>query len=57
MVKEVLAIPGSAYPTPAQRPANAVLDCSKVEQTFGIRLSSWRQSLADTLIALNYSIT
>lgn len=57
MVKEVLAIPGSAYPTPAQRPANSVLDCSKVEQTFGIRLSSWRQSLADTLIALNYSIT
>lgn len=33
------------YPTPAQRPANSRLDCSKLGQTHGVTLPPWRQSL------------
>lgn len=40
------------YPTPASRPANSVLDCSKISQVFGIAQPDWRQSLAATLAAL-----
>jgi dTDP-4-dehydrorhamnose reductase len=33
------------YPTPARRPANSRLDCSKIERTFGIRLPPWQKAL------------
>jgi dTDP-4-dehydrorhamnose reductase len=33
------------YPTPARRPANSRLDCSKVADAYGIALPSWRSSL------------
>lgn len=33
------------YPTPARRPANSRLDCTKLEQVHGVRLPPWRQSL------------
>ncbi|WP_114765999.1 dTDP-4-dehydrorhamnose reductase [Vibrio rhodolitus] len=42
---EVNAIPTSAYPTPAKRPANSKLDCGKIERTFGIKSSDWRSAL------------
>lgn len=44
--REVLPIPASAYPTPAQRPANSRLDCGKIARTFGVRLPPWRDELA-----------
>jgi len=31
----------AGYPTPARRPANSRLDCSKLERTFGITLPRW----------------
>jgi dTDP-4-dehydrorhamnose reductase len=34
------------YPTPAQRPINSVLDCRRIERTFGVPPSPWRTSLA-----------
>jgi dTDP-4-dehydrorhamnose reductase len=37
------------YPTPAQRPMNSVLDCSKIHDTFGIFAPSWRESLAEVI--------
>lgn len=40
------AIPSSGYPTPAQRPANSQLDCSKLAETFGVRLPDWETALA-----------
>lgn len=38
---QVNAITSDQYPTPAMRPANSKLDCSKIEQTFGIKPSDW----------------
>ncbi|KLK92875.1 dTDP-4-dehydrorhamnose reductase [Microvirga vignae] len=34
------------YPTPAKRPFNSRLDCTKLETIHGIRLPSWQTSLA-----------
>jgi dTDP-4-dehydrorhamnose reductase len=39
----VLAIPTSAYPTPAQRPLNSRLDTRKLQTTFGLQLPHWQQ--------------
>ena len=33
------------YPTPARRPANSRLDCSKLSQAHGVRLPDWQSSL------------
>ena len=35
----------SDYPTPAARPANSRLDCSKLKSTFGIEPDDWKTSL------------
>jgi dTDP-4-dehydrorhamnose reductase len=37
------------YPTPAKRPANSVLDCGKLQKTFGLRLPHWETSLRQVL--------
>lgn len=42
----VVPITTAEYPTPARRPASAVLATSKLEDTFGIALPDWRQTLA-----------
>jgi len=44
-VKNVVPISTSEYPTPVKRPANSVLDCSKIERHFGIRPRPWREGL------------
>lgn len=33
------------YPTPAQRPQNSRLNCSKIARAFGVRLPPWQASL------------
>ena len=43
---EVKPIPTSAYPTPAKRPAYSVLDKNKIQQSFGISLKNWKDSLS-----------
>ena len=48
-VKSVEPVPTSAYPTPARRPANSVLDCSKIIRSFNIVPRPWEESLADML--------
>jgi len=35
----------SEYPTPARRPANSRLDCSKLENDFGLRMPDWQPYL------------
>jgi dTDP-4-dehydrorhamnose reductase len=42
-------IPTSAYPTPAKRPANSALDCSRILETYGISQPDWRKSLSDVI--------
>lgn len=39
------AIPSSAYPTPAKRPAYSVLDKTKIKNIFGIEIKNWETSL------------
>jgi dTDP-4-dehydrorhamnose reductase len=47
LVQRVEPIPTVDYPTAAQRPANSVLDCSKIEAVFGLTPRPWRESLCD----------
>ncbi len=42
-------IPTAEYPTPARRPPNSVLDCSKIRKTFGIEIPHWKESLAGVM--------
>lgn len=35
------------YPTPAQRPENSQLDCSKLDCAFGIKLPAWQTGVAE----------
>ncbi len=39
------AITTQDYPTPAKRPAYSVLEVTKLEQTFGLRLPEWEHAL------------
>lgn len=43
---KVADIASSDYPTPAQRPANSRLDCSRISRDFGISRPDWRKGLA-----------
>ncbi len=48
-VPEVAPIRTADWPTPAKRPANLRLDCSKLHDVFGVRLPHWRDSLTRTV--------
>ena len=41
------------WPTPARRPTNSVLDCSRLSQITGIALPDWRVGLVDCLTDLH----
>jgi dTDP-4-dehydrorhamnose reductase len=49
---EIAAIPTSEYPTPARRPENSRLSCSKLEQAFDWRMMDWHDSLRKVLTEL-----
>jgi dTDP-4-dehydrorhamnose reductase len=40
----VTAITTAEFPTPARRPTNCELDCSRFEQTFGFRARPWAEA-------------
>jgi len=42
----------SEYPTPAKRPSNSMLDCSKLLNTFGIEMPDWREAVNEVLTEL-----
>lgn len=44
-IPQLNAITTADYPTPAKRPANSKLDCSKLENAFGIAPSDWQSAL------------
>lgn len=48
------AIPSTAYPTPAARPAYSVLDKGKFKAAFGLEIPYWRESLRECLELLGY---
>ena len=48
----VLPIPTSEYPTPAVRPLNSRLNCSKTQEVFSIHRPDWRIGLNDILSEL-----
>lgn len=43
---KVVAITAADYPTATPRPAHSLLDCSKLEAAFGLRLPVWREGVA-----------
>jgi dTDP-4-dehydrorhamnose reductase len=45
----VEAITTADYPTPARRPANSVLDCSRIAAVFGIVPRPWQDALAEVI--------
>jgi dTDP-4-dehydrorhamnose reductase len=49
---KVRPIPASEYPTPAKRPANSRLDCSKLSRAFGVQLPDWRDGTAECVTRL-----
>ncbi len=52
-VRAVTAIATADYPTPAARPANSVLDCTRLATRFDIHPASWREGLTTMLFALH----
>jgi dTDP-4-dehydrorhamnose reductase len=46
------AITTAEYPTPARRPANSRMDCSKLRERFGWKMMDWRDSLREVLAEL-----
>ena len=48
-VKEVAAVPTSEFPTPAQRPLNSRLNCSKLQQALQCQLPDWQKGVETML--------
>ncbi len=48
----VKPITTAEYPTPAPRPMNSRLDCSRMRRVFGVELAGWREALDRCLDAL-----
>ncbi len=44
---EVEPITSADYQTPAERLMNSKLDCTKLERTFGLKLPTWQQGVAE----------
>jgi dTDP-4-dehydrorhamnose reductase len=49
---DILPIPTSEYPVPARRPANSVLDTSKLRKSFGIDLPHWERGVDEVLASI-----
>jgi len=49
---QIEAIPSSAFPTPARRPANSRLDTSLIAEKFGIAPRPWQQAVDEILAEL-----
>ncbi|MCS4509763.1 dTDP-4-dehydrorhamnose reductase [Xylophilus ampelinus] len=47
---DIAAVPTSAFPTPARRPANSRMDTTRLQQAFQLRLPAW-QAGVDRMLA------
>jgi dTDP-4-dehydrorhamnose reductase len=52
-VKEVLGIPSRDYPTPATRPQNSRMDCSKATQVLGVTMPHWEEGLRECITVIS----
>lgn len=52
---EVRRIATTEHPTPARRPANSALDCTRIRAAYGIEQPDWRASLARVIRELEAS--
>ncbi|AEF24017.1 dTDP-4-dehydrorhamnose reductase [Pseudomonas fulva] len=50
-VAQLTSIATTQYPTPARRPLNSRLDCSRLERDWGVRLPDWHDGLLECLNA------
>lgn len=48
-------VPTSAFPTPAKRALNCVLDTTRLKQVFGLQLRPWDEALEDVIAELSSS--
>ena len=46
---ELEPIPSSAYPTPAKRPLNSRLDCTRLQQQWHVSQPQWQDALHECL--------
>jgi dTDP-4-dehydrorhamnose reductase len=51
--ENILAISTQDYPTPAVRPANSCLDCTKLAKDFSVTLADWHAALITELQAIS----
>ncbi|WP_428487639.1 dTDP-4-dehydrorhamnose reductase [Rhodopila sp.] len=51
-IPQVASIATADWPTPAKRPANSRLDCTRLRDVFDVSLPHWRQSLTRTIDAI-----
>jgi dTDP-4-dehydrorhamnose reductase len=49
----VNSIVTSSYPTPAKRPSFSVLNCSKIENDFGVHASNWHDGIGQVISKLS----
>ncbi|MBB4567832.1 dTDP-4-dehydrorhamnose reductase [Rhizobium leucaenae] len=47
------AISTAEYPTPAKRPQNSRLDCTKLTDCFGLRLPAWQEGVTEVIERLS----
>jgi dTDP-4-dehydrorhamnose reductase len=47
--EDVHPVPTSSFPTPAKRPLNSRMDCTKFQNTFGLHLPQWKTGVARML--------
>ena len=52
----IMPVDSSAFPVPARRPSNTMLDCSKLK-SIGIRMRPWKEALSDYLNSFDSSLT
>jgi dTDP-4-dehydrorhamnose reductase len=45
----LVPIPTEQYPTPARRPRNSRLDCTRLREVFGVTLTPWREGLNEAM--------
>jgi dTDP-4-dehydrorhamnose reductase len=49
---EVIETPSSDYPTPAKRPENSRLDCSRLARDYGLHMRPWPEAVAEIVLRL-----